>query len=308
MLASFIEFLECSPQIRSCVQKLTLRRRSPINGALLPHTQSQLVALLSPTNLPNLRHLSLINVLFIRPFTNPPFEAQTQDSSLIPPLDSLNIHLDHGRHIHAIDILYLLSVFHSVRHLTFTGCPTITVPAELGTDGQSILSYRYIMPKVLTFPRLSSYVPLLLACSPTIMKNLSVFKAGLFDIPTLEEADTASLHQVLKDIEYTCNEIALYYTILDRHDRCRSSPTGMTTSLTQSRLRPNSKLLVLHPLRAHVHTSVLSIRRRKRAREFIDLGPRSQGSFHAGSSCFLFRISILSAHCRAKDIRARATD
>lgn len=224
MLSSFIEFLEVSPQIRSCVQKLTLRRRSPINGALLPHTQSQLVALLSPTLLPSLRHLSLINVLFIRPFTDPPFEAQTQDSSLIPPLDSLNIHFDYGRQIHAIDILYLLSVFHSVRHLTFTGRPTITVPAESDTYGQSILSYRYIMPKVLTFPRLSSYVPLLLVCSSTIMKNLSVFKAGLFDIPKLEEADFASLHQALKVIEYTCDDIAFYYTILGRNDRCTSSP------------------------------------------------------------------------------------
>ncbi|KAH8100405.1 hypothetical protein BXZ70DRAFT_190479 [Cristinia sonorae] len=222
-LGSLIHFLERSPQIRNCVQKLTLRRQHPFRGSLLPHVLFQFMDLLHPSTLPALRHLSLINVVFIRPFgPGDAALASDSDSSLVPPLDSLQVHLDDGREINGNDVLFLLSMFHSVKHLNFTGCPTIINEEDTDVDAGDIRAYRVAEPKVLTLTKLSCYIPFLRTCSPSLMKNLCVFTAGLFDIQLMDDADISTLQQFFHDTRYTCGDVTLYYTLLDRNDRCRT--------------------------------------------------------------------------------------
>ncbi|TCD60322.1 hypothetical protein EIP91_010346, partial [Steccherinum ochraceum] len=182
-------------------------------GAILPRTQIQLISLLGPELLPALRHLSLVNVLFIRPYDD------EHVALTAPPLDSLHIHLDRDRRVFDVDLTYLLSTFISVRHLSLTGCPTITVLEEDPDDEEP--EYRHTEPEVLTVSRISSYLPYLRASSSTVLKNLASFKAGLFDIPLLDSMEVAALHQIFTDAVEGSTSICLYYTLLDRVDRCR---------------------------------------------------------------------------------------
>ena len=220
MLSALISFLEQSPHIRTCVRKLTLRRRSPITGALFAQTQSQILSLLSPSCLPSLRHVALINILFIRPYPDAQFECTIPEAWLVPPLESLQIHLDRDRQIWDVDVLYLLSIFRSVGHLTLTGSPVVTESFVPPKGEVEELPYRFVQPDALTLPRLSSYAPLLRMFSGTVMKNLNAFTAGLFDMHSLDETERASLRTILKDVGRSCGRVNLYYTLLDRNDRC----------------------------------------------------------------------------------------
>ena len=122
------------------------------------------------------------------------------------------------REVWDIDILYLISIFRSVIHLIFTGSPLI---AETVTPDQP-LPYRYVEPQSLTLPRLSSYIPFLRMCHLSVTQHLTTFTAGLFDVRIMDEMDAVSLDRIFEPISGTCRNISLYYTLLDRNDRCKS--------------------------------------------------------------------------------------
>lgn len=215
-----IAFLERSPQIRSCIHKLTLRRRSPVIGALLPFVESQWLVLLSSQYLPSLQHLSLINVLFLRPFAD---EMPRVNTALVPPLESLHIHIDRNRTIYGADILYLLSHFQAIRNLSFAGCPALVDPEPNLFNELAAGPYRLVQPRTLRLTKLSSYLPLLRACSPALWNSLSAFKAGLFDVHAANDTEAVALRQVFNEVcqGESCDDVTLYYTLLDRNDRCK---------------------------------------------------------------------------------------